>query len=80
MMEMGDPISVAGKAGKAVRKSLMWLSLLFAHSDMIPTPVRAQAGKRVGNFLSGLARRSDEVKRRCRTVLQSKAEGLLHDP
>ena len=28
MMEMGDPIFVAGKAGKVVRKGLMWLSLL----------------------------------------------------
>ena len=31
---------------------------------------------RVGNSLYGLGSRSGEVKRRCRTVLQSKAEGL----
>ena len=35
--------------------------------------------KRVNNFLSGLAYRRDEVKRRCRTVLQSKAAALLRD-
>ena len=33
--------------------------------------------ERVGNFLAGLASRRDEVKRRCRTVLQSRAEALL---
>ena len=30
----------------------------------------------VGNFPAGLASRKEEVKRRCRTVLQSRAEGL----
>ena len=35
--------------------------------------------ERVGNFLTGLASRSGEVKRRCRTVLQSRAEALLPD-
>ena len=35
--------------------------------------------ERVGNFLHGLSSRKDEVKRRCRTVLQSRAEGLLRD-
>ena len=34
---------------------------------------------RVGNFLDGLASRKAEVKRRCRTVLQSRAESLLRD-
>ena len=33
--------------------------------------------ERVGNFLAALARRKDDVKRRCRTVLQSRAEALL---
>ena len=33
--------------------------------------------ERVGNFLDGLASRRDEVRRRCRTVLQSRAEALL---
>ena len=32
---------------------------------------------RVGNFLAGFANRKDEVKRRCRTALQSRAEALL---
>ena len=44
MMEMEAPIFVAGKTGKAVRKGLMQLSLLFAHSEMIHTPVRGLEG------------------------------------
>ena len=40
---------------------------------------KALVQERVGNFLHGLASRKDEVKRRCRTVLQSRAEGLLRD-
>ena len=35
--------------------------------------------ERVGNFLAGLSSRKDEVKRRCRTVLQSRANDLLPD-
>ena len=35
--------------------------------------------ERVGSFLAGLFSRKDEVKRRCRTVLQSRAEALLRD-
>ncbi len=41
---------------------------------------RAAVQERVGNFLAGLASRRDEVRRRCRTVLQSTAEALLQDP
>ena len=33
----------------------------------------------VGNFLASLASRKEEVKRRCRTVLQSRAEGILRN-
>ena len=33
--------------------------------------------EKVGKFLAGLASRKDEVRRRCRTVLQSRAEALL---
>ena len=40
---------------------------------------RAAVQERVGSFLSGLASRKDEVRRRCRTVLQSRAEALLPD-
>ena len=40
---------------------------------------RAAVQERVGNFLAGLANRRDEVRRRCRTILQSKAEALLRD-
>ena len=35
--------------------------------------------ERVSTFLDGLASRKDEVKRRCRTVLQSRVEALLQD-
>ena len=35
--------------------------------------------EKVGSFLAGLSSRKDEVKRRCRTVLQSRAEALLRD-
>ena len=38
-----------------------------------------QAGERVGKFLAGLSSRKDEVRRRCRTVLQSRAETLPRD-
>ena len=41
---------------------------------------RAAVQERVGNFLAGLSSRKDEVRRRCRTVLQSRAETLLRDP
>ena len=40
---------------------------------------RAAVKERVGSFLAGLASRSGEVKRRCRTVLQSRAEAVLPD-
>ena len=40
---------------------------------------KAAVQERVGNFLAGLANRKDEVRRRCRTVLQSRAELLLRD-
>ena len=41
---------------------------------------KSMVQERVGNFLASLANRKEEVKRRCRTVLQSRAEGLLRDP
>ena len=40
---------------------------------------KARVQERVGSFLAGLASRKDEVKRHCRTVLQSRAEALLRD-
>ena len=40
---------------------------------------KALVQQRVGNFLAGLVSRRDEVRRRCRTVLQSKAEALLRN-
>ena len=40
---------------------------------------RSLVQERVGNFLAGLASRKEEVRRRCRTVLQSRAEGLLRN-
>ncbi len=41
------------------------------------TKVKVQ--ERVGSFLVGLANRKEEVKRRCRTVLQSRASALPRD-
>ena len=41
--------------------------------------IRALVQQRVNNFLAGLASRKDDVKRRCQTVLQSRAEALLRD-
>ena len=40
---------------------------------------RAVVPEMIGNFLAGLASRKAEVSRRCRTVLQSRAEGLLRN-
>ena len=40
---------------------------------------KALVQERVNNCLGGLASRRDEVKRCCRTVLQSRAAGLLRD-
>ena len=40
---------------------------------------KALVQERAGSFRAGLASRSGEVKRRCRTVLQSRAEALLPD-
>ena len=41
------------------------------------TKVKVQ--ERVGSFLASLVSRKEEVKRRCRTVLQSRAEQFLRD-
>ena len=42
---------------------------------------KVKVQERVGRFLAGLKSRRDEVKRRCRTVLQSRAKNLLqHSP
>ena len=40
---------------------------------------KAAVQKRVDRFLTGLVNRKEEVRRRCRTVLQSRAEALLRD-
>ena len=40
---------------------------------------REAVQERVGSFLAGLASRKDHVRRRCRTVLQSRAEALLRN-
>ena len=41
---------------------------------------KALVQEKVGNFLEGLAGRKEEVKRRCRTILHSRAEDLLRTP
>ena len=38
---------------------------------------KTKVQEKVGNLLDGLASRKDEVRRRCRTILQSRAETLL---
>ena len=40
---------------------------------------KAAVQQRVGSFLTSLAVRKDELRRRCRTVLQSTVEELLRD-
>ena len=40
---------------------------------------KSRVQERVGNFLAALAGRKEEVKHRCRTVLQSWAERILRD-
>ena len=47
--------------------------------EPLPWEAGRRCRKRVGGFLAGLASRKDEVRRRCRTVLQSKAEALLRN-
>ena len=39
----------------------------------------AAVQERISSFLAAMASRKDEARRRCRTVLQSKAERLLQD-
>ena len=41
--------------------------------------IKTLAQQRISNFLDLLTSREEEVKRRCRTVLQSKAEALVRD-
>ena len=40
---------------------------------------KALVQQKVSPFLAGLVSRKEEVKRRCRTVLQSRAEALMPD-
>ena len=40
---------------------------------------KAKVQERVSHFLAGLVGRKEEVKRRCRTILQSRAQALLRD-
>ena len=54
-----------------------WARQEITGNQCLGTKVLAQ--RRVNQFLAGLASRKDEVRRRCRTVLQSRAEALLRD-
>ena len=57
----------------------MWLG--EGGSDREPVLGKPGGGaERMSNLLAGLSNRKDEVKRRCRTVLQSRAEELLRNP
>ena len=40
---------------------------------------KAAVQERVNHFLAGLASRKNEVRRRCRAILQSRAKALLRD-
>ena len=40
---------------------------------------KAAVQEKVGQFLAGLSHRKEEVERRCRTILQSRAEAILSD-
>ena len=40
---------------------------------------KAKVQERVSHFLAGLVGRKEEVKRRCRIILQSRAQALLRD-
>ena len=39
----------------------------------------AKVQEKVSNFLAGLDGRKDEARRRCRTILQSRADALLRE-
>ena len=61
-----------------------WMSLSCSMSGRARTGnlclgTKELVQERVGNFLAALTSRKEEVKRRCRTVLQSRAERLLQD-
>ena len=55
----------------------IWGWLREAATGNLCLGTKSRVRERVGNFLTALASRKDEVKRRCRTVLQSRAEELL---
>ena len=40
---------------------------------------RAAVQQKVGQFLAGLTHRKEEARRRCRTILQARAQGLLQN-
>ena len=64
--------------GEAVREYLQTPELNLRLGNLC-LGSKAKVQERVGNFLAGLTYRKEEVKRRCRTVLQSRAEALLRD-
>ena len=66
-----------GRKGDVRRRGV--LEIVFKTPEMDIPPwywFRVAVPGTVGNSLAGLASRKEEVKRRCRTVLQSRAEGL----
>ena len=90
-MELVNPRFHEGRLGRATDYSLdfnadeaIWGWAREEATGNLCLGSKAAAQERVDNLLSGLVSRKDEVKRRCRTVLQSRAEGLapasLNDP
>ena len=85
------PVAVAGEPPFSRGQALPEYSPDFNADDAIWGWVReaatgdlclgtkARVQERVGNFLIALASRKEDVKRHCRTVLQSRGEGLQRD-
>ena len=79
---VGEPPFSRGQAGPGYSPDFngdeaIWGWAREAATGNLCLGTRVAVPGTVGNFLAGLAsRKKEEVKRRCRTVLQSRAEGL----
>ena len=80
----GEPPSTRGQALPGYSLDFNWDEAVWGWAREEATGnlclgSKAKVQERVGSFLAGLASRKEEVKRRRRTVLQSKAEALVRD-
>ena len=78
----GEPSSSRGQALPGYSPDFnadeaIWGWVREAATGNLCLGTKSRVRERVGNFLTALASRKDEVKRRCQTVLQSRAEALL---